>query len=460
MTVGRPLCGRREVLAIANGADHARHGLPRSMRAEHSTEWIRECHWYSDAMLMHLLGAGGVMFHACELPVAWLDDLGRRFGQLPEVIGQGDTTDAWPYSHGEIEKRVKTAHQLVTWGPTSRTSQIAREGVQLGTHLRLSSAVATDLVLALESKLQFPAALERMMRGLGTSSAIQVPRGTNVRAADLESALRTLSDQLRVEQLVVKAPGGLGGFGVEIWTRGDPHAMADLHEKMEADDVFASDTVRIEECVRTDTTYDISLECHLAREGMIALERTRMLVAGTKYVGCVLSGEVLTEDQSLLVHRVADRLLASGYTGWFDLDGLVDASGGGTYIVEANVRYTGPSVAIAVRDALYETTGSRPSVGTLDDVELEIGAGYSTVAQLCHQLSSSNRTVLPVAVSSLAADPPRACFAVAADDVSDVTGAMRGLLDASPATTNNSARAEALEAVARDLRPRESRRSR
>lgn len=98
-----------------------------------------------------------------------------------------------------------------------------------------------------------------------------------------------------------------------------------------------------------------------------------MDVEGTVYQGATVGPGVVPEPLSETVARfgraVGERIAASGYRGWFDVD-FVTGSDGRPAPTEINLRMTGPSVAFMVKARLDEIRGGDHLVRTVDHVPL------------------------------------------------------------------------------------------
>ncbi|MFD2691099.1 GNAT family N-acetyltransferase [Streptomyces phyllanthi] len=98
-----------------------------------------------------------------------------------------------------------------------------------------------------------------------------------------------------------------------------------------------------------------------------------MDVEGTAYQGATVGPGVvpqpLTETLARFGRAVGERIAASGYRGWFDVD-FVTGPDGRPAPTEINLRMTGPSVAFMVKARLDETRGGDHLVRTVDHVPL------------------------------------------------------------------------------------------
>lgn len=119
-----------------------------------------------------------------------------------------------------------------------------------------------------------------------------------------------------------------------------------------------------------DLTFDglVDAEGRVHEVGVAVMD-----VEGTAYRGATVGPGVVPPPLTGTVARfgraVGERIAASGYRGWFDVD-FVTGSDGRPAPTEINLRMTGPSVAFMVKARLDEIRGGDHLVRTVDHVPL------------------------------------------------------------------------------------------
>jgi hypothetical protein len=406
--ITRPL-----LLIVANNADHALENLQAKMRPEHRDNWLQESNYYADNMLLQGLGQAGTVLLPSYVPQEWLADLTERLLAPPRVVCPDvPVLEArhWPFDVDAALADLAGALHFRAWGPTALTSTLAGRLADAGLLATSYSVHTTRIQSALESKTDFAA----LCGALSLYAGVRIPTSSLVPLRDAFALIPQLAERWGCERLLIKAPGGIGGLGIFLWDAtapADDMAMA-LKAGLDADDIFQVDLLLAQEWIGASGR-DVAIELEIGK-GSLRMESIDMLIADHRYVGCMSTGRLPDRAEAALGSQFAAILATSGYQGWCDLDGIAVA--GEFFLLEANVRHTGPSTAVAIRRALAARMPSLRSVLVLDDVTVEDCAeGYGLLRDLLDHIEKiTGAMLIPTQVSSLWADPPHAGVAIAA----------------------------------------------
>ncbi|WP_328507564.1 GNAT family N-acetyltransferase [Streptomyces sp. NBC_00391] len=289
-----------------------------------------------------------------EVPPDWIDLVGGVLGWGPVEVYDGlsreragDLSRA-VLSRPALAERLKSLGlPLVPWGRTPAFAELT--GEPLGPD-----------ALRYESKR---ASHELFTRLAPAHPGIRVPE--QWRAATRRAAARLLRTRSRAGRAtVVKTEHGAGGSGTWV-IRNHGFRAASLPRGPLLLEEFVSGATE-----PRDLTFDglVDVEGRVHEVGVAVMD-----VEGTAYRGATVGPGVVPPPLTGTVARfgraVGERIAASGYRGWFDVD-FVTGSDGRPAPTEINLRMTGPSVAFMVKARLDEIRGGDHLVRTVDHVPL------------------------------------------------------------------------------------------
>lgn len=289
-----------------------------------------------------------------EVPPDWIDLVGGVLGWGPVEVYDGlsreragDLSRA-VLSRPALAERLKSLGlPLVPWGRTPAFAELT--GEPLGPD-----------ALRYESKR---ASHELFTRLAPAHPGIRVPE--QWRAATRRAAARLLRTRSRAGRAtVVKTEHGAGGSGTWV-IRNHGFRASSLPRGPLLLEEFVSGATE-----PRDLTFDglVDAEGRVHEVGVAVMD-----VEGTAYRGATVGPGVVPPPLTGTVARfgraVGERIAASGYRGWFDVD-FVTGSDGRPAPTEINLRMTGPSVAFMVKARLDEIRGGDHLVRTVDHVPL------------------------------------------------------------------------------------------
>jgi GNAT superfamily N-acetyltransferase len=289
-----------------------------------------------------------------EVPPDWIDLVGGVLGWGPVEVYDGlsreragDLSRA-VLSRPALAERLKSLGlPLVPWGRTPAFAELAGE------------SLGPD-ALRYESKR---AAHELFTRLAPAHPGITVPE--QWRVATRRAAARLLRTRSRAGRAtVVKTEHGAGGSGTWVIRNHGFRASPLPRGPLLLEEFVSGETEP------RDLTFDglVDAEGRVHEVGVAVMD-----VEGTAYRGATVGPGVVPPPLTGTVARfgraVGERVAASGYRGWFDVD-FVTGSDGRPAPTEINLRMTGPSVAFMVKARLDEIRGGDHLVRTVDHVPL------------------------------------------------------------------------------------------
>jgi hypothetical protein len=380
------------------------------------------------------LGSAKLVFCSANIPDA--EEICRRYGYDKTRV-LAPLNPSWQLSL-DILQEPRLVSALVDYAGRDKIIQLipyatTKEVYQLARHLRDQHGLTVLLPESpdeknlwvrdyLDTKLGF-----RMQVTNWVTPAVDLPRG--FAASDAKTALqliRWFSDQ--GVDCILKPDKGESGLGMKVYQHGA--LPPDLYAQLQGSAEIKNELVVIEEFIPAKNGLSPSFEAfvpplHQGEPYITYMSNQHFAKAG-QFSGVLISKTYTQAGwYAPLVEnglRIAARLQAMGYVGYFDIDTIVDAQGK-IHLLEINTRRTGGTYAhefgVHTFGPDYQNEVTLLSMNRMD------GGGITSLDELCHVLAPvlfpihSEKRGIVITVTSDLKNGNFGCL-VSGKDISDV----------------------------------------
>lgn len=346
-------------------------------------------------------------------------ELASRNGTMEEAVLQRPTL---------LRRMEQLAAPIIPWGYTPAFQRLLAASGRVGP---LQLAPETDVERLTEAGRRFECKHQanRLFHEVAPGHAgIRVPKQVLFASPNLAIA-KALWSASRGHRVMCKTLQGAGGSGVALLSRsriraagGVARAAAQLRRAMLR--TGSRTGLVLEEYVGSSGVHrDLTVDAVIDSGGTVQVVGTGyMQVRGTAYQGVSVGPDLVAERWNKVACNFATavgaQLAATGYSGWFDIDFVIDDLGQ-LCPTEINCRLTGPAAAFMLAARLLQIRGRKHFVRVLDAVPLAAPMRNAPLFELLQRLRALSARLgvelLPTLLGNSQDEYPTVGLALAAE---------------------------------------------